>query len=231
MEVYRKMGEHKKALKVLCEHKNFVIAANYCEQVFKEEKAKALKSNNALNALKKKKVNQSEYDFGNALYNPLFRDLIEVFLERKENQEDSDFLNFLNARAGELNAFETLRNLPDEIKSMNSQQFLLSIIKFSQHQLKQSQTKEGLAYNSLLKSMDRHAKATSRAVKVENGTLCTYCQQPISTSVFVVFPNLQIVHYKCLRNKEESKTKDLKEKDLSVHPRSNIDFKQNPWDL
>jgi hypothetical protein len=104
--------------------------------------------------------------------------------------------------------------------------FMREAILTTQDKYRKSKILLKISESGNLDTHHRHALVTSqRKVEINLKTVCMVCTQPIGDSVFAVFPDLSVIHYRCLNSKEEDKKST---RDKSIHPITGQDFQKYP---
>jgi Vacuolar sorting protein 39 domain 2/Region in Clathrin and VPS len=248
VQVYRCIGNHEEALKVIIfKLQDYKQAERYCEDVFEADKAKAEALLAAEGRRRTSGTTADDSDGASVAddQNPLFLTYVKVCLSSEGFNKNLDAVReLLNNRASEMDPVRILNVLSDDIPAIELEQFLAEAIKFSSHRLKSNKIKHKIAETQNIDVRRRHKKATNRHLLVTSNTPCSVCSQPIGNSVFSIFPNMTIVHYKCMISVPSSSgsvstpspgapKKDAapREKDRHLHPKTKINYNVMPVDL
>lgn len=122
-----------------------------------------------------------------------------------------------------------LKVLPDDIPASALEGFLEQSIQYTHHRERTSKIKNRLSRNANMQVRAKHLKATSRKTTVHTHTVCPVCDQPIENAVFAVFPDLSVIHYRCLTSANNKKERMAKS--TTVHPKTLLNFDRFPVDF
>ncbi|KAL9652022.1 hypothetical protein ABK040_000363 [Willaertia magna] len=234
--LFHSMGKHEEALSVLVKL-DLKRAEEYCDQVYKEEQLNLQSSSStSTSGSGSGSGNNSVMNSGNNAYNPYLIKLIEICTHMKFEDNDEQamiqrmmsILSLLQRRANDIDILEVINVLPDHMELKHLSNFLTQAIQFTHHNNRTTLIKNELARNASMQIRNRYVKATTRSIIVNSTTTCPVCEQPIGNSVFAVFPDQSVVHYRCLTNSNDD---ERKEKNKSIHPKNLIDFRKFPQDF
>ncbi|KAL0483647.1 Vam6/Vps39-like protein [Acrasis kona] len=202
------------------------LAIEYCDSVYLQDYRR---SNDD-------KAYLSSYASSDANYNPYLVTLVEICVKPTKTrspelmQYSSSFMkNLLDSRSSDIDPIEVLRALPDDVNASALEGFLEQSIQFTHHRERTSKIKDRLSRNANMQVKAKHLKATTRKVEVYAHTVCPVCDQTIENAVFAVFPDMSIVHYRCLTSANNKRDKMMKS--TSVHPKTLLNFDRFPVDF
>jgi hypothetical protein len=132
-------------------------------------------------------------------------------------------LNLLRYRAKEIDPFEIMKCIDRDTEISKLDQFLKESMMQVYEKYTSSKLLLKLSESANLDIHNRRQIVNQRHVEITLQTVCSECKQPIGDSVVSVFPDLSIVHYRCLRLLKDGKTRDR-----YVHPATGQDFKKYP---
>jgi nitrous oxide reductase len=158
-----------------------------------------------MNEYEKKHKVKKFFNQGISNYNPHFITFIEVCLSNKENLKIENVIDLINNKFENIDATKVLELLPTNLPIKNLDAFLTQSIQTTHHNLKNSKIKQKVAETANIETKYKYHTKISQKVVINQQTLCSHCQQPISTSVFAITPDLNIIHYKCLKGKNVKK--------------------------
>ncbi|KAL0483237.1 hypothetical protein AKO1_011514 [Acrasis kona] len=197
--IYKKLQEHERALKLLIwKIEDLEWAERYCMDCFNEEL-----STKGLEDL-----------------NPLFIILLRICLHPEEpHARNEEFaLSTLTKHAHNIDPVQALALLSDGLSVECVNEYIRRIVQSSKNKLRQSLIVYNMCNIQYTQNKAIYGKGLSRRVVVTNNTICPVCDKSIdASSVFVVAPDLTLVHFKC-GNKEK----------MHVHPVNGTNFAQFP---
>lgn len=132
-------------------------------------------------------------------------------------------LQLLRYRGREIDPTEAFKLIDRETPISKLEQYLKETMNHIQEKLIQSEIMNKISESANLDTHNRREIVNQRSVDINLQTVCSFCKAPIGDSVVSVFPDLSIVHYRCLRS-----LKDNKGRDRHVHPSTGQDFKKYP---
>jgi tetratricopeptide (TPR) repeat protein len=219
--LYEKINQHKNALEtIIFNLEEGDYAEDYCDRVH---------TNDLIRMEERHQVPDSNY-------NPYLVLLAETcvrprgtYSEEKMNKSLLIMKDILNRRASDIDPIEVLRVLPDDIPASAIEGFLEQSIQYTHHRERTSKIKNRLSRNANMQVRSKHLKATSRKVIVHTHTVCPVCDQTIENAVFAVFPDLSVIHYRCLTSANSKKERMLKS--TTVHPKTMLNYDRFPVDF
>lgn len=221
VQLYKKMKRHQDAISTLLfDLRDPIGAEQYCIDVFEEEKAVVSKE-----GLARKLASTPVQE---TVYNPYFISYIEAYVKIwQENPSEplDSMLEFLNCRAGNIDPCKAFDVLPSDLRLRPVEIFLTHSIQQVHHRLRTSELKRSAVKTSNQDTVALHKRATSRRALITANTPCSKCDQLIGDAVFSIFPDMSVVHYKCLLTTGQ---KGSSEKVTEIHPRSRVNFKKFP---
>jgi len=185
-----KLNRHRDALKTFVQNGFLTDAENYCETIF----------------------SNGNFDLARQLY----RQLIEHYLERSQNENVRDqcftsILRLVNQHAERLDPVETLQILPENFKLNFVKDFIENSLQTCSTHKRSSQLERNLLFAKLLRAQSKRIFNENNAFVINLDSRCARsgCTQPFTATQAVVrFPNNQIVHLHC-RTKYEKELETL----------------------
>jgi tetratricopeptide (TPR) repeat protein len=197
--LYRKLGLHEQALKLLIwKIEDLEWAERYCIDCYTEEMSIP----------------------GLEDLNPLFLSLLKICLEPEDPypKNETFAMHILTKQAKAFNPVASLALLHDDTSIARAKDFIRQIVQSSKNRYRQSMVVYNMCNIQFTQNQAMYAKGLSRRITVTGNTLCPVCDKNIdASSVFVVMPDLTAVHFKC-SNKER----------INVHPVTGTNFARFP---
>eukprot|EP01027_Heterolobosea_sp_BB2_P015632 GEZU01022360.1.p1 GENE.GEZU01022360.1~~GEZU01022360.1.p1 ORF type:complete len:174 (-),score=59.45 GEZU01022360.1:11-490(-) len=141
--------------------------------------------------------------------NPLLILLLKICFYPTDNRpQNIDFaLHILNTRAKEMNPVHAIKLIPNWIPLSQIQVFLTQSIQSTIHQRREGAVDKNLAKMENLQMSSKLSKCTSVYVTITNDSICPVCNKKIGDSVFAVYPNRTIVHFRCFKASSKKASK------------------------
>lgn len=211
--LYKINGQPEKGIEVLLTRlRDPKLAEQYCDDLHKKT---------------------TNYDDPSSIFNfnKYFLYYIKVCFARYNKQgidgTDEQLVNWglqlLRYRGREIDPTEAFRLIDRETPISKLEQYLKETMNHIQEKLVQSELMNKISESANLDIHHRREVVNQRSIDINLQTVCSYCKGPIGDSVVSVFPDLSIVHYRCLRS-----LKDNKGRDRHIHPTTGQDFKKYP---
>lgn len=223
--LYSKSGEHDEALKVLVwDMQDLKAAEQYCIDNFEKLKNATPPPPSASNAVPSTpRGNDSAPPLPVRMltFNPLFLNLLKIcFYPDEGRPKNTDFgLVILSTHAKEIDTVKAIQLIPDDL-TLNStlMSFLTKAIQTTVHTRRDRSIAKNVAKMENLQIANAHAHITQKHVVITNDTNCRVCGKRIGDSVFAVFPNKVVVHFRCFKSR-------------NVCPVTGTDFSKYPMDV
>lgn len=211
---YRLSEKYEEGIKVLLEKlEDYDLAVQYCDELFKP-------------------TTFSDDPTASFVYNPYLVSFLKICFADKDGKKDPKLVNWgkqlLKYRARDIEPSEAIKLLDDNIPINSVQQFIRECILNTQSKFRTSKMLAKVAECGNLDIHHRHSLVSQRHVEINLQSLCSFCNAPIGDSVITIFPDLSIVHFRCLRTKVDG---DKKIRDRNVHPTTGQDFSRYPVNI
>jgi hypothetical protein len=163
----------------------------------------------------------------NVSYNDYLLQYVKICFSQDASIEQKEWATeLLRYRARDMNPGAVLSMVAEDTELSKIENFMREAILTTQDKYRKSKILLKISESGNLDTHHRHALVTSqRKVEINLKTVCMVCTQPIGDSVFAVFPDLSVIHYRCLNSKEEDKKST---RDKSIHPITGQDFQKYP---
>jgi len=167
----------------------------------------------------------------NFYFNPHFVHYIRVCFARYNklgvDGTDEQLVNWglqlLRYRGRDIDPTEVFKLIDRETPISKLEQYLKECMNHVNEKYVSSKLMKTISESANLDIHNRRETVNQRSVDINLQTVCSFCKAPIGDSVASVFPDLSIVHYRCLRS-----LKDNKGRDRFIHPSTGQDFKKYP---